>query len=257
MVENAFGQPQTVLVLGGTSDIALAVLERLCAQRTRTVVLVGRDEAALARADERLRSAGATTVHTVVADAGDVASAGPAVESAVSALHAPLDVAIVATGLLGSQAEDEDDAARAGQVAVVNFAWPVAALAALRRVMVAQGSGRILVLSSVAAIRVRAAAYLYGGAKAGLDRLSIAMGDSLMGSGVSVQVVRPGFVRTKMTAGQPDAPFAVDVDVVADDIVAGLATGRRIITTPRHLGPLFLVLRHLPASLWRRAMSMR
>ena len=46
-MENAFGQPQSVVVLGGTSDIARALVKRLCAARTHTVVLAGRDEARL------------------------------------------------------------------------------------------------------------------------------------------------------------------------------------------------------------------
>ena len=68
-------------------------------------------------------------------------------------------------------------------MAMVNFAWPVAALAEVRRRLVAQGSGRILVISSVAAVRVRRSMYLYGGAKAGLDRLCDGLADSLEGTG--------------------------------------------------------------------------
>jgi len=71
---------------------------------------------------------------------------------------------------------------------------------------VSQGSGRILVLSSVAAVRVRRAKYLYGGAKAGLDRLCIGLADSLEGTGVSLQLVRPGHVRSKMTTGPRNRP---------------------------------------------------
>jgi len=99
---------------------------------------------------------------------------------------------VVAVGLLGDQLAQENDATAAGTVAVVNFAWPVAALAEVRRRLVAQEYGRILVMSSVAAIRIRRNAYLYGGAKAGLDRLCEGMADSLDGTGVTLQLLRPG-----------------------------------------------------------------
>ena len=80
----------------------------------------------------------------------------------------------------------------------------------LARVLRAQGDGRIVVLSSVAGYRVRAANFVYGATKAGLDGFALGLGDALAGSGVEVMVVRPGFVRTKMTAGQNVPPFAID-----------------------------------------------
>ncbi len=76
-MQNAFGQPQSVLVLGGTSDIALAVTRRLVNDRTTTVVLAGRDDAALARSADELRAHGAKLVETVVFDAADLAERGP------------------------------------------------------------------------------------------------------------------------------------------------------------------------------------
>ena len=113
---------------------------------------------------------------------------------------------MVAVGLLGDQFAQENDAAAAAKVALVNFAWPVAALAEVRRRLVDQGHGRILVMSSVAAIRIRRNAYLYGGAKAGLDRLCDGLADSLDGTGVTLQLLRSGVVRTRMTKGQAPVP---------------------------------------------------
>ena len=78
-MENAFGQPQSVVVLGGTSDIARALIKRLCAARTRTVVLAGRDEERLAAAAAEARGYGASTTETVVFDAEDLAGAGACV----------------------------------------------------------------------------------------------------------------------------------------------------------------------------------
>jgi len=118
--------------------------------------------------------------------------------------------------------------------------------------MVAQGSGRILVISSVAAVRVRSSLYLYGGAKAGLDRLCIGLADSLDGTGVTVQLVRPGHVRSKMTTGLDEPPFTTGVEAVADTVMKGLALGDRVIWSPPVLRYAFAVVRHLPAGVWRR-----
>jgi len=134
----------------------------------------------------------------------------------------------------------------------VNYSWPVAALAEIRQRLVAQGSGRILVYSSVAAIRVRRDNYLYAGAKAGLDRFCEGLADSLVDTGVSIQIVRPGMVRTKMTTGMKDVPFTTSVDECADNIVKGLGTSAGVITSPSILKWVFLVLLHLPRPIWRK-----
>jgi decaprenylphospho-beta-D-erythro-pentofuranosid-2-ulose 2-reductase len=251
-MENAFGQPQNVVVLGGTSEIARAIVRRLIAERVRTVVLAGRDDAALRTAAEEATALGATKVSTVLFDATDPTNAAATVSECVAAVGAPVDLVIMAVGLLADQSRDETDPLAAARVATVNFTWPVAALTAARNVVVAQGAGRILVISSVAAIRVRRNAYLYGSAKAGLDRLAEAMAESLVGSGATLQILRPGFVRTKMTAGLDEQPFAVSAEDVAEATMRGLRSGSRIITAPKVLRPLFGVLRTLPGPLWRK-----
>ncbi|MFI5034637.1 MAG: SDR family NAD(P)-dependent oxidoreductase [Acidimicrobiales bacterium] len=251
-MENAFGQPQSVVVLGGTSDIARALTKRLAAARTRTVVLAGRDADRLADAAAEARGYGASTTATVLFDAEDATDAQRCVNEAFDKAGDPVDLVVVAVGQLGEQARDEDDPARAASMALVNFAWPSAALAEVRRRLVAQGHGRILVLSSIGAVRVRRNAYLYGAAKAALDRVAQGLAESLAGTGVSLQIVRPAYVRSKMTAGRAETPFATGVNEVAETIVAGLATGQPVIWSPPALRYVAAVLRVLPAPLWRR-----
>jgi hypothetical protein len=166
-MENSFGQPQSVIVLGGSSDIARALTKRLCAARAHTVVLCGRNQQLLDESAEEAKDYGASRTDTVLFDAEDVTNAAHVVSDAFEKAGGDVDLVVVAVGLLGDQLAQENDATAAGTVAVVNFAWPVAALAEVRRRLVAQEYGRILVMSSVAAIRIRRNAYLYGGAKAG------------------------------------------------------------------------------------------
>jgi decaprenylphospho-beta-D-erythro-pentofuranosid-2-ulose 2-reductase len=251
-VQDAFGHPQRLVVLGGTSDIARAIAVRLCRERVRTVALAGRSDAGLAAAADELRAAGATDVATVRFDARDPTGAADTVASCLEAAGGPVDLVLVAVGALGDQAADEDDAQRAIDAVTATYLWPVAALTALRSRLVAQGTGRVLVLSSVAGVRVRRANYLYGGAKAGLDATCIGMAESLRGTGVTLQVLRPGFVRSKMTEGRDAPPFATSVDEVADAAVAGLATGATVLWSPPALRYVFGVLSLLPQPLWRR-----
>jgi decaprenylphospho-beta-D-erythro-pentofuranosid-2-ulose 2-reductase len=251
-VQDAFGQPQSVVVLGGTSDIARAIVRKLCAARAETVVLAGRDEGRLREAAREAEEYGATRTAVVTFEATDPSSARGAVEDALDRVEGPVDLVLVAVGLLGDQAAMEDDPDAAATMVSVNMAWPVAALAAVRARLVAQGHGRIMVITSVAGVRVRRSSYLYAGAKAGLDRLCLGMIDSLVGTGVTMQVVRPGFVRTKMTTGQKEAPFTTGPNEVAQNVMRGLATGRPVIWSPPLLRYVFAVVRLLPPALWRR-----
>ena len=251
-VDNAFGQPQTVVVLGGTSDIARALTRKLCAARAHTVVLCARSAALVESAAAEALEYGATRVETVLFDAEDPADAARCVREAFELAAGPVDLVVMAVGLLGDQDTFVNDPVMAARMATVNFTWPVTALTDVRQRLITQGSGRMLVMSSVAAVRVRSSMYLYAGAKAGLDRLCVAMADSLEGTGVTLQILRPGQVRTKMTAGIEEPPFTTGPNEVATNIMAGLASGARVIWSPPVLRYVFFVLRHLPATLWRK-----
>lgn len=251
-MRNAFGQPQSVLVLGGTSDIALSVVKRLVAERTRTVVLAGRNQSAMDSAAEELRSLGATSVSTISLEASSPASAATTIEEGFAAAGGHVDLVLIAVGLLGDQTQTEDDPSKTIELFDVNLTWPAAALAALRPRLIAQGSGHIAVFSSVAGVRVRRSNFSYGSTKAGLDAITLGYGDSLRSHGIKVQSIRPGFVRTKMTEGLDEAPFTTGVDEAADTIVKGLGSQSEVIWSPPALQAVFLVLRHLPGVIWRR-----
>jgi decaprenylphospho-beta-D-erythro-pentofuranosid-2-ulose 2-reductase len=96
---------------------------------------------------------------------------------------------------------------------------------------------------------------VYGASKAGLDGFSLGLGDALAGSGVDVVVVRPGFVRTRMTAGRPPVPFATTAEQVAAATIRGLERGDDIVWVPGILRWLMVVVRHLPRGLFRRLTS--
>lgn len=254
-MENAFGQPQRVIVLGGSSEIARAITRKLAAARAHTVVLAGRNPELLEVAAAEARDYGATDVPLVTIDAEQPSSAATSVIQSFEAAGGSVDLVIIAVGHLGNQFTDEVDPAAVAQMLTVNFTWPAVALTEVRNRLLAQGSGRILVISSVGAVRVRRSAYLYGSAKAGLDRLCDALADSLDGTGVSLQILRPGAVRTRMTAGLKEVPFTTGPNEVADYVMAGLASGDRIIWSPPVLRWVYLILRHLPRKVWRAVMD--
>jgi decaprenylphospho-beta-D-erythro-pentofuranosid-2-ulose 2-reductase len=236
-------------VFGGNSEIALATLDALADEGLGRVVLAVRDPTAAAGI-AALRARG-LAVDAIAFDADEPDTHGAVVDAAFGVLGC-VDLAIVAFGVLGDQERAVRDPAAAVALARTNFVGAVSVLTALAGRMRAQGHGSIVVLSSVAGERARRANYPYGATKAGLDAFAQGLGDALAGSGVHVMVVRPGFVRTKMTAGLPPAPLAADPPAIASQIVAGLRRGAHTVWAPPVLRWVFAVMRHLPRPLWRR-----
>ena len=248
---DATGMPQSAVVIGGTSDIARATVRHLAGRRLARLLLTGRDPVTLDAAAEEFRKIGVASVETALLDVCRPQAIEAFAQEAVRRVG-EIDLVLIAAGTLGPAAIDALDAAVIAETVTTNLAGPAAAMAALAQVMRHQGSGRIVVLSSVAGVRVRQANLVYGASKAGLDGFALALGASLQGTGVKVTVVRPGFVRTKMTRDLDPAPFAVDADAVAAAIVRGLETGADVIWVPPILQAVFAGLRMLPESLWSR-----
>ncbi len=239
----------TVLVLGGRSEIGLAVARRLAGGAR--VVLAARRADDLDEPERLLRAAGAADVARVEFDADDVGR-HRAVLDEVAARYGPLDTVVVAFGILGDQARAERDAEHAVAIVHTDYVAHVGVLTHLARLLRAQGRGTVVVFSSVAGVRVRRANYVYGSAKAGLDGFASGLADALAGSGVRLLLVRPGFVVGRMTAGMSPAPFSSTPEQVAEATVRALRAGRGEVWVPAVLRPVFAVLRHAPRAVWRR-----
>lgn len=248
---DALGNPQSALVLGGGSDIAVATLEQMAARRLSRVVLAGRREASLKAAATRVEAAGCGEVTTVHFDAVDAIGHDTAIGD-LFAQHGGFDLVLVAFGVLGDQGQAEVDGDEALRIVQTNFTGAATSMLAASRSLVAQGHGTIVLLSSVAGERARRSNYVYGSSKAGADALAQGLGDALHGSGVHVMIVRPGFVRSKMTEGMAAAPMSAEPAEVASAILRGLEKRAEVVYVPSKLRYVFAVLRHLPRPVFRR-----
>lgn len=240
-----------VLVLGGTSEIALAIVGELDVKEC-DVVLAGRDGERLERAAESVGAAGCRSVGCVALDARDPEGHAAAIERARALLGGEIDLVVLAVGLLGERGGLPDDVAGAVEVLRVNVLGAGSLLLHAARVLRERGSGTIVVLSSVAAERPRASNAVYCASKAGLDALAQGLADALVATGVGVLVVRPGFVRTRMTRGLQPAPLAIDARDVARVTVRALRRGEQTVWAPPRLRWAMLALRLLPRRLFRR-----
>lgn len=246
---NTLGQPDTLLLVGGSSDIAAAVAAALLRHRPLHVILAARPGERRTAVADRLAGLGAG-VEVVDFDALDEVRTIACLEDVFD--RHEVDVAVVAHGVLPDQAALDLDPAAAVEACTVNYTSAVVCGLVLARRMRAQGHGLIVPLSSVAAVRPRSVNYVYGSTKAGMDAFFTGLRDRLRGSGVRVLVVRAGHVRTRMTSGLRPAPFATDAAHVGDAVAAGMRRGRDLIWVPAVLGGVMAVVRLMPGPLFRR-----
>jgi decaprenylphospho-beta-D-erythro-pentofuranosid-2-ulose 2-reductase len=243
--------PARVLVLGGTSEIALAIVRALAARGPCEVALLGRDRERLAAAAAAVGEDGRSQARCYELDAGERERHEAVIGRAVDEMGG-VDLAVLAVGLLGGSREGPDDVASALRVMDVNFLGAGSLLLHTAARMRDAGFGTIVVLSSVAGERPRRANAVYGSSKAGLDGLAASLGYELEDAGVRVLVVRPGFVHTRMTRGLEPAPFATSADAVAGRVLDGLDSGAHTVWAPAVVRWPMLAMRLLPRSLFRR-----
>jgi decaprenylphospho-beta-D-erythro-pentofuranosid-2-ulose 2-reductase len=251
MVLDAVGNPQTILLLGGTSEIGLAICERYLRNASARIVLAampqdpGRDDAVA-----QLKAAGARSVELIDFDALESDTHPKVIDECFSA--GDVDVAIVAFGLLGDAEELWQDQRKAVQIAEINYTAAVSVGVLLGEKMRAQGFGQIIAMSTVAGERVRRSNFVYGSTKAGLDGFYLGLSEALREYGVHVLVIRPGQVRTRMSAHVKEAPLTVDKEYVANLAVTASAKGKELVWAPGAFRYVMMVLRHIPRGIFRK-----
>lgn len=251
MVLDAVGNPQTILLLGGTSEIGLAICERYLQNAHARIVLAampndpGRDAAVA-----QMKAAGARSVELIDFEATDPDTHPKMIDQAFA--NGDVDVAIVAFGILGDADELWQNQHKAVLAAEINYTAAVSVGVLLAEKMRAQGFGQIIAMSSAAGERVRRSNFVYGSTKAGLDGFYLGLGEALREFGVRVLVIRPGQVRTRMSAHVKEAPLTVDKEYVANLAVTAAAKGKELVWAPAAFRYVMMVLRHVPRPIFRK-----
>jgi decaprenylphospho-beta-D-erythro-pentofuranosid-2-ulose 2-reductase len=222
-----------VVVLGATKGVGRAIARALC-DGEHQLVLLGRDAEDLQRSavDLEQRSAGKLRVQTGLCDLEQPASFHGALESADQTLER-FDTVIVTAALFATQDQLENDTELARRLLTVNFANTVAFCELARKRLIANGGGTLCVISSVAGERGRKPVILYGASKAGLSAYLEGLDHKFHEQGLRVVTVKPGFVKTSMTAGLKPPPFAGEPEQVARDVLKAIERGTPVLYTPR------------------------
>jgi decaprenylphospho-beta-D-erythro-pentofuranosid-2-ulose 2-reductase len=240
------------VVLGGASGIGRAVARAL-AERGDDVFLmgIGPEDLAHSASDIEQRGGGKRRVQFGVCDLEQPASFEPALEAADRALSG-FDTVIITAALFGTQDKLEADADFARRMLTVNFAHTIVFCEAARKRLLSRSGGTLCVVSSVAGDRGRKPVILYGASKAGLSAYLEGLDHKFHAQGLRVVTVKPGFVKTGMTAGLKPPPFAGEPDGVARDILRAITRGTPVVYTPAMWRLVMLVIRWLPRFVMRK-----
>jgi len=240
---------RTVLVLGGSSDIGFAIA-RAYATNGWSVFLAGRNEKDMARNRDDLVTRFGVSAKTLLFDV--LASERPL--SFLEGLPEVPDTVVSVVGLLGDQRLAETDSGHASFILRTNFEGPALILGGIANRMMARGHGTVVGVSSVAGDRGRASNYVYGSAKAGFSAFLSGLRARASHKGVHVLTVKPGFVRTAMTAGiKLPAPITAEPEEVGRAVYRAAEITKRNVIYVRPVWRLIMhVIVHVPERIFKR-----
>ena len=242
--------PRKILVLGATSGIAEATC-RIWAAEGASLFLVARNATRLAAVAADLKTRGAVYVDTAVADLDDTEKHPALLAHAINSLTG-MDIAYLAHGVLGDQGEAEQNFEVAAQIIHTNFVSAVSLLTWLANFCVQRHAGTLAVLSSVAGDRGRKSNYLYGASKAGLSAFLGGLRNRVDREGVTVLTIKPGPVKTGMTATMKGSEKFADVNKVAATIVKAIDGKGDTLYVPFQWQPIMFVIRNIPERVFKK-----
>ncbi|MEE8522771.1 MAG: SDR family NAD(P)-dependent oxidoreductase [Thermoanaerobaculia bacterium] len=239
-----------VAFLGATKGMGRA-LARQMVERGDALFLLGRNPAELEKSAADLAVRGGGKVSLTFCDLERPETFASALDAAEAALEG-LDAVVVTAGMFASQEELEADAGKALRLVTVNFAHTVAFCEEARKRLLARGGGTLCVFSSVAGDRGRKPVAIYGASKAGLSHYLESLDHKFRQDGLVTVCVKPGFVKTGMTADLEPPPFAGEPDAVARRVLKAIDRGTPLVYVPGIWRWVMLAIRHLPRFVMRR-----
>jgi decaprenylphospho-beta-D-erythro-pentofuranosid-2-ulose 2-reductase len=242
--------PLAVLALGATSAIAEATL-RLFAARGARFFLVARNPDKLNAVAADLRTRGAASIATRVMDLDDTA-AHPAMFAAAAEHLGTIELALLAHGVLGDQAQAEASYPAAEAILGTNFMAPVSMITWLANYFESTHQGTLAVISSVAGDRGRKSNYVYGASKGALNVFLDGVRNRIDRSGVQVLTIKPGFVATPMTAHLPQNALFAHPSAVARGIFKAIQTRKDVVYVPAFWALIMLIIRAVPGRMFKK-----
>ncbi len=241
--------PRTLLLVGGTSDIGRATALCYAQAGWRVLLAARRDDEARRNADDIAARTGAdvAVLHLDILETSGF-------EALVDGLPQLPDTVVCVVGELGDQQRGQKDLAHATQILRTNFEGPALLLGVFAERFAARGSGTLVGVSSVAGDRGRGSNYLYGAAKAGFTAFLSGLRNRLAPARLRVVTVKPGFVRTQMTAAMKLPPvLTAEAEEVGRAIFTAAEKGSSDVVYVRPVWrPVMMIIGSIPERIFKR-----
>lgn len=234
--------PKTWWIVGASEGLGRALAELLDQDGARLILS--------ARSEDRLTelAAGLRDARPLVMDVGDR-------DSVISASDAARDAdgLIYCVGLYDPMTALEWDSDKAIAIAEANFIGAMRVLGHSMPNLLAHGAGRIVLVGSLAGHRGLPGAIGYGASKAALMHLAENLRIDLRDTNLQVQVVNPGFIKTRLTEKNDfKMPQIMSPEQAASQVHAAIRSGRFSTSFPAPFSWLFVLGRYMPLRLFQR-----
>ena len=241
---------ETILIIGGTSDIGLALARRYAALGAN-LILTARDVTKLDADLANLRLRGAASARAVAFDMLQT----DRYAAFIDGLGVLPDTVVCMAGLLVVQEVAERDMKLAESMMVTNYVGPVLLLGEFANRMEQRGSGCIIGVSSVAGDRGRASNAIYCSSKSGFSSFLSGLRNRLATKNVHVMTVKPGFVDTRMVAHlKLPAIITSQPDDVAVAMIRGAERRANVIYVRERWRWIMLIIMHIPEFIFKKMM---
>lgn len=237
-----------IVVFGGTSAIAQAIVRAALREQPVSALLIGRNLERLQAVQNDLKVRGAAA-ESLCADPGQL---DPDWDSLL-APASPVDLFLIAHGDLPDQEPLLSDSARLASNLRVNFLSAAVIASACIRILEKQGRGTLAVLGSVAADRGRASNFIYGSAKAGLETLLEGWRHRLARTpDIRIVTIKPGLTDTPMTTGMAKGPLFTSAEKVGVLSWRAIKRGRPVAYVPGWWWVILTAIRFTPRGIFYR-----
>ena len=241
---DALHNPQTVLLIGGNSDIGFGIINELVKlNRIKKVIVTGTNKNSL---NVKYRNIRELNIDVISVELNFEEAQNCKLKLIEIFESNYVDMCIISTGYLPRKDLANIDSDLAAKAASINFIGPMISGIEALKAFSKQGKGTLIVLSTVGVEIPRKDIVIYGSTKIGLDYWARSMIKSISGTSIKIVLVKPGMVRTKMTENLKEVPFTVDVDYLARKIVKLYKQDKTIIWVPGILRYVIIVIRFLP-----------
>jgi len=231
---------ETVLVLGATSDIGIAIAKKFAAVGYN-IQLAARKPELLGplKSDIEIRYKVACSVHAFDALKYNT--------HAVFFAALQPDVTITIFGTMYEEDDAFNDWTLAEGMINTNYTGAVSILNIAAKYYIAQQKGAIIGVSSVAGDRGRASKLIYGSSKAAFTAYLAGLRNKCFKDNVHVMTVKPGFVYTRMTENMPlPKPLTSTPDEVANIAYNGFIKKKNTIYVKWFWRYIMLIIKNIP-----------